>query len=71
MRCVYFTFMADGKGRAHHGYILHEAARLVEAGKLRPLLNAKGFTLETVSEAHLAVESGDTVGKVVVDVRAG
>jgi NADPH:quinone reductase-like Zn-dependent oxidoreductase len=60
--------MLTGKGRAHHGDILRAATKLAEAGKLVPLLNASRFTLETALDAHLAVESGKSVGKVVVDV---
>jgi NADPH:quinone reductase-like Zn-dependent oxidoreductase len=58
----------SGKGRAHHGEILREAAKLAEAGKLRPLLYAERFTLATVTEAHLAVASGKALGKVVVEI---
>jgi NADPH:quinone reductase-like Zn-dependent oxidoreductase len=47
---------------------MREAAKLVEAGKVRPLLNPQRYTLETAMEAHRAVESGTAVGKVVVDV---
>jgi hypothetical protein len=32
------------------------------------LLNPERFTFETALEAHLAVESGKTVGKVVVEI---
>jgi NADPH2:quinone reductase len=60
--------MLSGKGRAHHGDILREATKLVEAGKLTVLLNPKRFTFETAMEAHLAVESGAAVGKSVIDV---
>jgi NADPH:quinone reductase-like Zn-dependent oxidoreductase len=60
--------MLTGRGRAHHGEILREAARLAEAGKLKPLLNPERFTLETALEAHLAVERGTTVGRTVVEI---
>jgi NADPH:quinone reductase len=60
--------MLSGKGRAHHGEILRDAARLAEAGKVRPLLHAERFTLDTVTEAHLAVASGKTLGKIVVEI---
>ncbi len=55
-------------GRAHHGEILREAARWVEAGKLRPLLDPSDFTLERMADAHRHLESGQAVGKVVVTV---
>jgi NADPH2:quinone reductase len=60
--------MLSGKGRAHHGDILRAATQLAEAGKLRPLLSQERFTLETALQAHMAVESGKTAGKVVVEI---
>jgi NADPH:quinone reductase len=60
--------MLTGKGRAHHGEILREATRLANAGKLKPLLDSRRFTLETALDAHRIVESGKALGKVVVDV---
>jgi NADPH2:quinone reductase len=60
--------MLTGKGRAHHGDILRAATKLAEAGKLTPLLSGERFTFETALQAHLAVESGKTVGKVVVEI---
>jgi NADPH:quinone reductase-like Zn-dependent oxidoreductase len=60
--------MLTGRGRAHHGDILLQGARLADAGKLTPLLDPRHFTLETALEAHLAVESGKAVGKIVVDI---
>lgn len=60
--------MLSGKGRAHHGDILRAATNLAEAGKLRPLLSPERFTLETALQAHIVVESGKTVGKVVVEI---
>ena len=60
--------MLSGKGRAHHGDILRAATKLAEAGKLTPLLSPERFTLETALQAHIAVESGKTVGKVVVEI---
>ncbi len=60
--------MLTGKGRKHHGDILREATMLAEAGKLTPLLDPRRFTLETALDAHLAVESGNVAGKIVVDI---
>jgi NADPH:quinone reductase-like Zn-dependent oxidoreductase len=60
--------MLTGKGRAHHGEIMREATTLVEAGKLKPLVDERRFTLETAMEAHALVESGKALGKVVVEV---
>jgi NADPH2:quinone reductase len=60
--------LLTGKGRSHHGEILREATKLAEAGKLMPLLNARQYSFETIEDAHHAVESGETVGKVVVEL---
>jgi NADPH2:quinone reductase len=57
-----------GKGRAHHGDILRAATKLAEADKLTPLLSQERFTLGTALQAHMAVESSKTVGKVVVEI---
>jgi NADPH2:quinone reductase len=46
---------------------LRAATQLAEAGKLTPLLSSERFTLETALEAHMAVESGKTMGKVMVE----
>jgi NADPH:quinone reductase-like Zn-dependent oxidoreductase len=62
--------MLTGQGRAHHGEILEQAAKLVEAGQLLPLMDERRFTLDTALEAHEVVASGGARGKVVVDVRA-
>jgi NADPH:quinone reductase len=62
--------MLTGKGRAHHGDILREATKLAEAGKLTPLLSQERFVFEMALRAHMAVESGKTVGKVVVEIES-
>ena len=60
--------MLTGRGREHHGEILAEIARLVDDGRLAPLLDPRHFTLETVAEAHRLVEAGTNNGKVVIDI---
>lgn len=60
--------MLTGRGREHHGEIMAKAAALADEGRLRPLLDPRRFTLETVADAHRIVETGDARGKVVVDV---
>jgi len=62
--------MLTGQGRANHGHILREAAKLVEAGKLLPLMDERRFDLGSALQAHQAVETGTARGKVVVEVRA-
>lgn len=59
--------MLTGEGRAHHGEILREATRLIEAGKVVPRVDQRQFTLSTVGEAYRALEGNDAAGKIVVD----
>ncbi|MGG1400331.1 zinc-dependent alcohol dehydrogenase family protein [Bacillus salipaludis] len=49
-----------------YGEILKKVARVVEEGKLRPLLDSNIFTFDEVSKAHEYMESGNAVGKVVL-----
>ena len=60
--------MLTGEGRAHHGEILREATRLVEAGKVVPRVDPRHFALSGVGDAYRAVEAGDGAGKIVVDI---
>lgn len=62
--------MISGEGRERHGDILREVTKLVEAGKLVPLLDEHRFALASAPDAHKLVESGTARGKVVVDVAA-
>jgi NADPH:quinone reductase len=55
-------------GRAHHGEILREAARLTEAGRIVPHVDPRHFTLATIGEAYRAVESQAAAGKIVIDI---
>jgi NADPH:quinone reductase len=66
-----FTLMPllTGIGRAHHGDILRKAASLIDSGKLRPLVNSRRFSGDTIAEAFECVASG-AEGKVVVDISA-
>lgn len=60
--------LLTGEGREHHGAILREAAKLVDAGKITPRIDLRRFSLETVGEAYRAIETGPFEGKIVVDV---
>jgi NADPH:quinone reductase-like Zn-dependent oxidoreductase len=60
--------LLSGEGRAHHGAILAEAARLVEAGKLMPQVDPRQFTLETILDAYGAMRSRTARGKLVIDI---
>jgi len=59
-----------GEGRAHHGEILREATRLIDAGLLSVRLDDRRFTLDTVAGAHAAIEDRSARGKLVVDIIA-
>jgi NADPH2:quinone reductase len=63
--------MLRGPGRDRHGRILRSLAEMVDAGKLRPLVDDSHFTLETTPDAHRRLESGKARGKVVIDITPG
>lgn len=60
--------MLSGEGRAHHGDILREATRLVETGKIQPLVDEQRFSLAQACAAQDAVASRTVIGKAVVDI---
>lgn len=65
-----FTLMPliQGEGREHHGEILDEARRLVEAGKLAPLVDPRRFTLDQADAAYEALKTADGLGKIAIDI---
>jgi NADPH2:quinone reductase len=60
-----------GEGRVHHGEILREATRLVDAGQIKPMLDPRAFNFDTIADAYLTVERRTATGKVVVDIGGG
>ncbi|MEM6826651.1 MAG: zinc-dependent alcohol dehydrogenase family protein [Pseudomonadota bacterium] len=54
--------------RAAHGEILAEIAKLVDASKVKALLDASRFGLEQVGAAYDRLTSGQATGKVVIDI---
>jgi NADPH:quinone reductase-like Zn-dependent oxidoreductase len=60
--------LLTGKGLEHHGQILQDATRLIEAGQLKPLLDPRQFTLETAEAAHELIVSGGAQGRLVVEI---
>jgi NADPH2:quinone reductase len=58
--------LITGEGRAHHGEILAAAGKLVDEGKLRPLLSEERFDAASIGQAHALVAAG-SLGKVVVE----
>lgn len=53
--------------REEHSKILSELARIVEAGGLKPVLDETRYTLEEAGLAHARLESGQAMGKVVIE----
>jgi NADPH:quinone reductase-like Zn-dependent oxidoreductase len=60
--------MISNEGRKHHGNILKQTTKLIEEGKLKPIIDPRKFTLENAIEAHKAVSDGSAIGKIVVDI---
>jgi NADPH2:quinone reductase len=60
--------LLTGEGREHHGEILSHAARVIEAGRVRPVLDPRRFTLETASDAYRSLTTKTARGKLVVDI---
>ncbi|SEN93825.1 NADPH:quinone reductase [Actinacidiphila rubida] len=60
--------LLTGRGRAHHGEIMHAVGELADAGRLAPVLDPRLFTLADVADAHAAVATGTAQGKIVIDV---
>jgi NADPH2:quinone reductase len=60
--------LISGKGRAHHGEILGEATKLVEAGKVIPMVDPVNYTMNTIADAYIAITDKTNNGKVVVDI---
>lgn len=58
--------MLHNMGRAHHGKILTQLAKLVDEGKLRPLIDPKIFSFDEAELAHRHLESGEAIGKVTL-----
>ncbi|HEY5745577.1 MAG TPA: zinc-dependent alcohol dehydrogenase family protein [Chryseolinea sp.] len=61
--------LLTGKNRPHHGKILQEATKLVEVGKIKPLIHPEKFSLVDASRAYRVMESRKNLGKVVVGIR--
>lgn len=50
----------------HHGHILRETAKLVDSGKLKPIVSHR-FAMDDLAKAHAQQESGRTIGKIVLN----
>ena len=60
--------LITGEGKERFGEILSQASDLADHGKLRPLLAERRFKLDEIGQAHHYLESGQAVGKVVVEI---
>lgn len=59
--------MLHNHQRKAHSTILQSLAQIVESDALRPVLDETRHSLEEVSEAHARLQSGQAMGKVVVE----
>jgi NADPH2:quinone reductase len=60
--------MLSGERRKYHGEILQKATKLIEEGKLKPILDSRKFTIDNAIEAHQAVSDGSAQGKIVIEI---
>ncbi|ARB29873.1 zinc-dependent alcohol dehydrogenase family protein [Pseudomonas tolaasii] len=50
--------LLTGKGREHHGEILAQAAGLIEAGKLKPIMDPRQFDMHSANAAYDLLANG-------------
>lgn len=60
--------LITGIGRDHYGDILFEIKKLVETGRIKPLIHKEIFSWKQVAMAHKLVENGEQTGKVVLTI---
>jgi len=60
--------LITGKHRLHHGEIMSEATAIIEAGKLKPIIDPTSYTFDNIEEAYKAVEEGKAKGKVIINI---
>jgi len=60
--------LISGKSRKHHGQILKEATKLIEAGKLMPIVETTHYTMETIDDAYKSLKTKTAKGKIVIDI---
>lgn len=56
----------NAEQRKDHGRILAEIAKVIEEGKLRPLVDKNVFTFDEAPLAHQYLESGKAIGKIIL-----
>ncbi|MCP9236030.1 zinc-binding dehydrogenase [Lewinella sp. JB7] len=55
--------------REDHGKILSRLSQIIEEGRLKPVVDERRFSLEEAGKAHAHLESGNAIGKVVIENR--
>jgi len=67
-----FTLMPllSGKGRAHHGEIMREATKLIEAGKLVVQVDERRYAFDQIDAAYDLIDAGGARGKLVIEIPA-
>ncbi|HEY5392526.1 MAG TPA: zinc-dependent alcohol dehydrogenase family protein, partial [Hanamia sp.] len=60
--------LISGKSRKHHGEILMEATKLIEAGKVIPIVDTHHYTMEMIDDAYKSLETKTAKGKIVIDI---
>jgi NADPH:quinone reductase-like Zn-dependent oxidoreductase len=59
--------LLTGKGCEHHGQILAETTWLIDAGKLKPIMDPRRFDLHTANAAYDLLASG-AQGRLAIDI---
>jgi len=59
---------ASGSHRAHYGEILRAATAMAESGQLKPLVEARHYSFDTINDAYHALRNRTVAGKLVIDV---
>ncbi|TXF85999.1 zinc-dependent alcohol dehydrogenase family protein [Neolewinella aurantiaca] len=59
--------MLNNFKKEKHGEILSKLAKIIEAGHVTPVVDEHKFSLTEAGEAHRFLESGQAIGKVVVE----
>lgn len=67
LHVVYTMYpLVSGIGRAHYGEIMGNIAKIVDEGKLQPILDSNKYSFDQVADAHSHLESGQAFGKIVL-----
>ncbi len=59
--------MLTGKGRAHHGFVLNNVAKLIDKGMIKPLIHEERFGFDKANEAHALFATNKHVGKIILE----